>query len=89
MLNSHASGPLSKQAQGLTQIPDIHRHEISVVASFMRAIPLMASFLLFVFAASADVQRWGSRGIQGILVAAALLGVIGIVVFIPKRKFSK
>ena len=89
MINSPASGPLSKPSQGLTQIPDIHRHEISIWASFMRAIPLIASFLLFVVAASADIQRWGSRGVQAILVLATLLGVIGIAVFIPKRKFSK
>jgi len=84
MIDSHPSVQIN-QHQDVNQ----RRSGASVWALFVRAIPLISCFLLFVLAASADVQRWGSRGVLAMLVSATLLGVLGIALFIPKRDFSK
>jgi hypothetical protein len=88
MIDSHTSINITERNQGV-QAPRSHQLPVSAWALLLRVIPLMVSFILFVLAATADVQRWGSRGVQVMLVCATLLGVFGIVVFIPKRNFHK
>jgi hypothetical protein len=62
--------------------------EIPVWNLLIRVIPLMASFILFILAAGANVNKWGPRVVQLMLVLAVLLGIAGIAVFIPKRDQS-
>jgi hypothetical protein len=59
--------------------------EHPVWALLVRSIPLALSFILFAFAASINASQWGSKAIQTILASAVLLGILGIVVFIPKK----
>jgi hypothetical protein len=54
-------------------------------AVLLRAIPITISLVLFVLVASADVASWGSAKIRIVLLAAGLLGVVGIFLFIPGR----
>jgi hypothetical protein len=85
MLDSHTSAQLTKQQQrGANQRPPL-----SMWALGLRVIPLTVSFVLFVFAASVDVQRWGSHSVQAMLIVALGLGVLGVAIFIPKRRFPK
>jgi nitroreductase len=66
-------------------VPHQNFPEVSIRALIIRFIPLTLSFLLFILAASTDVNKWGSGAIQALLVMALLLGIMGLVVFIPKR----
>ena len=85
-MNTHSTGRLDSHS---VRVVNERRPGIPVWALLLRASPLIVSFLLFVAAASIDVQRWGSRGVQAILALAAVLGVVGIIVFVPKRKFPR
>jgi hypothetical protein len=57
----------------------------SIWVLFIRSLPLIISLILFVFAASTDITRWGRLAIQTILCVAVFFGIIGIALFIPKR----
>ena len=85
MLDSHTSAQLTKQQHRSVN----QRPPLSIWALGLRVIPLTVSFVLFVFAASVDVQRWGTRSVQAMLVVAVGLSVLGVAVFIPKRRFPK
>jgi hypothetical protein len=60
-------------------------HAASYFSLFFRVIPLMLSFLLFAFAATANVKTVGVGAIQTALGAGFILGIVGLAMFIPKR----
>jgi hypothetical protein len=66
-------------------VADPPLYKFSVGALVLRAIPLTASFLLFVLAVSVDATRWGNRLIQVLIASAICSGFIGIALFIPKK----
>jgi hypothetical protein len=78
--------PIAQQIQDTEQHLDnpIFR-KLSLWSLLLRIIPLMTSFLLFVFAISIDASRWGNSFLQVIIAIAIILGAIGIGLFIPKR----
>jgi len=88
-MNPQLSAPVIEPEQNTKLTQGRDHPGISVRALILRAIPLIASFFLFVLAAGADVEKFGSRGLQAMLIFATLLGVVGIAVFIPRRNLSR
>jgi hypothetical protein len=81
----HISGPLINQPETGKLITARIGPGIPIWALLLRAIPLTVSFVLFVLAASAEVNKWGSKGVQAMLLSATLLGIFGIFLFVPGR----
>jgi hypothetical protein len=84
---------VSKSFASLPQEPgkglNKYGSQISILALLIRIVPLITSIFLFILVASADINRWSGRTLQLLLVIAILLGIVGIVLFIPKRVIVK